>query len=128
MGLIGAIVGAAGAVAKNAKLLQDGKITQREAIIDTGKETVGAGVATAVSAAAVGAVGGGFAVSLGVAIVVAIAGKYAWDRAADYVSDSLGERVALRGPGASDDEILSEIQPSRLAASGADQDFYSEST
>lgn len=121
VGLLGAIVGAAGAGAKNLKLLKDGKISQQEAIIDTGKETVGAGVATAISAAAVGAVGAGFATSLGVAVIAAVAGKYAWDRCADYVE----AQIAPRGAQTSDDELLSEAQrePRALAS---DDDFLSE--
>lgn len=36
VGIIGAVVGGAAAMAKNAHLLKDGKITGREAAIDTG--------------------------------------------------------------------------------------------
>lgn len=94
VGIIGAVVGGAAAMAKNAHLLKDGKITGREAAIDTGKETVGAGLATAFSAVVVGAVGGGLVLSLGVAVAAGIAGKYVWDRGVEYVEDQIAARGA----------------------------------
>jgi len=106
VGILGAIVGAVGAVSKNAQLLKDGKITQREAALDTTKETAGAGLATAFSAAAVGAVGGGLAISVGVALAAGIAAKYAFDRGADY----LEARVKEKGMHASDDDLADELK------------------
>jgi hypothetical protein len=106
VGVLGAIVGGAAAVAKNAQLLKAGKVSQREAAIDTGKETVGAGLATAFSAAAAGAVGGGLVVSLGVAVAAGIAGKYAWDRCAEYVE----AQVKSRAPELSDDALADELK------------------
>ena len=106
IGALGAIVGAAGALAKNGQLLKQGKISQQEAAIDTVKETAGAGVATAFSAGVVGAVGGGLAVSLGVAVVAAVVGKYAWDRGAEFIE----ARVKANGEEATDDELAAELK------------------
>ena len=106
VGVLGAIVGAVGAVSKNAQLLKDGKISQREAALDTTKETAGAGVATAFSAAVVGAVGGGLAVSVGVALAAGIAGKYVFDRGADY----LEAKIKHRGVESSDDDLVAELK------------------
>ncbi len=102
IGVLGGIVGGAAALAKNFHLLQAGKVTRKNAAIDTGKETVGAGLATAFSAAAAGAVGGGLVVSLGVAIAAGIAGKYAWDRAVEYTE----AKIAARN---SDDPLAEDI-------------------
>jgi hypothetical protein len=79
VGVLGGVVGGSAALAKNIKKKRAGEITNREMAIDTGKETVGAGVATAFSAFSAGVVGGGLAVSLGTAFVAAAAGKFAWD-------------------------------------------------
>jgi uncharacterized BrkB/YihY/UPF0761 family membrane protein len=106
VGVLGAIVGAVGAVAKNAQLLKDGKISQRDAALDTTKETAGAGLATAFSAAVVGAVGGGLAVSLGVALAAGIAGKYAFDRGAEYIED----RCKVKQSVLSDDELAAALK------------------
>jgi hypothetical protein len=94
IGVLGAIVGGAAALAKNAHLLKSGKVTRQEAVIDTGKETVGAGLATAFSAAVAGAVGGGLAVSLGVAVAAGLAGKYVWDRGMDLAEQKIAQRRA----------------------------------
>ena len=107
VGVLGAIVGGSATIAKNSKLLKDGKISERDAVIDTVKETAGAGVATAFSAAVVGAVGGGLVLSLGVAVVAAVAGKYTWDRFADYVGEQMGQPKMLETH--SDDELLAEM-------------------
>ncbi|MBF0268817.1 MAG: magnetosome protein MamC [Alphaproteobacteria bacterium] len=104
VGVLGGIVGGAAALAKNLHLLQAGKVSSKEAAIDTGKETVGAGLATALSAAVAGAVGGGLVVSLGVAVAAGIAGKYAWDRAVEYTE----AQIAARTSGA-DDEAIEDI-------------------
>ncbi|MBF0255419.1 MAG: magnetosome protein MamC, partial [Gammaproteobacteria bacterium] len=50
IGVFGAIVGGAGAAAKNYKDHQDGLISAQEAALNTSKEAAGAGVATVVSA------------------------------------------------------------------------------
>ncbi len=89
VGVLGAIVGGSGAAAKNYKDHKDGLISTQEAVYDTTKQAAGAGVATAVSALAVGAVGGGLALSLGTAFAVAAGTKYAWDRAMEEVDDSI---------------------------------------
>ncbi len=81
VGLLGAVVGGSAAAAKNYKSLREGSISYNDALYDTGKEGLGAGVATAISAVAAGAVGGGFAVSLGTAFLAAFGAKYAWDQA-----------------------------------------------
>ena len=106
VGVLGAIVGAVGAVSKNAQLLKEGKVTQREAALDTTKETAGAGLATAFSAAVVGAVGGGLAVSVGVALAAGIAGKYAFDRGAEY----LEARIKATQEDVSDDDLAAELK------------------
>ena len=105
VGVLGAVVGAAGSLSKNLQLLKEGKISQQDAAIDVTKETAGAGLATAFSAAVVGAVGGGLVVSLGVAVTAAVAGKYVWDRAAECVE----AQVRARGKKASDDELAAEL-------------------
>ena len=69
VGVLGAIIGGAAAAAKNIQLLRGGKTSQWHAIVDTGRETAGAGVATAFSAAAVDTVGAGLMMSVGVAVV-----------------------------------------------------------
>ncbi|MDQ6991928.1 MAG: magnetosome protein MamC, partial [Mariprofundus sp.] len=86
MGALGAIVGGSAAAAKNISDCKAGKITTAEASIDTCKEASGAGIATAVSAAAVGVVGGGLVVSVVTAFAAAAAAKYAWDRSMDLLS------------------------------------------
>ncbi|RAU20223.1 magnetic particle protein [Paramagnetospirillum kuznetsovii] len=106
VGVLGAIIGGAAAAAKNLELLKTGRISQREAGIDTAKETVGAGVATAFSAAAVGFVGAGLFTSIGVAVIAGIAGKYAWDRCIDFGE---GKPPSSTSP-ASEDDLLAEIQ------------------
>ena len=105
VGVLGAIVGAVGAVSKNAQLLKEGKISQQEAALDTTKETAGAGVATAFSAAVVGAVGGGLVVSVGVALAAGIAGKYAFDRGAEYLEARIRAGQAKDG----EDELAAEL-------------------
>ncbi len=105
IGVLGGIVGGAAALAKNAHLLKAGKVTRKDAVIDTSKETVGAGLATAFSAAVAGAVGGGLVVSLGVAVAAGIAGKYAWDRGMEFAE----QKIAERRPADSDDELAEEI-------------------
>lgn len=85
VGLLGAIVGGSAALAKNYKDYKKGSVDAKAASVDVGKETAGAGVATAVSAAAVGAVGGGLAVSLVTALAVATGAKYVWDRSMEQV-------------------------------------------
>jgi hypothetical protein len=89
IGLFGAIVGGAGAAAKNFKDSQDGLVTPKEAVIETSKEAAGAGVATAVSAVAAGAVGSSLLLTMGTAVVVAIGTKYAWDRGMEMLDSQL---------------------------------------
>ena len=106
IGVLGGIVGGAAALAKNVRLLKEKRITGTEAAIDTGKETVGAGLATAFSAVAATAVGGGLAISLGTALIAGVAAKYAWDCGAELVEKELarGKDSAV----ASDEDILRE--------------------
>ena len=106
VGVLGAIVGAVGAVSKNGQLLKEGKISQQDAAVDTLKETAGAGVATAFSAAVVGVVGGGLAVSVGVALAAGIAGKYVFDRGADYLEG----RVRGAAKAEQVDELAAELK------------------
>ncbi|MBF0448467.1 MAG: magnetosome protein MamC [Magnetococcales bacterium] len=85
VGVLGGVVGGSAALAKNFKRKRAGEITNQEMAIDTSKEAVGAGVATAFSAFSAGVVGGGLVISLGTAFITAAVGKYAWDRGVEYV-------------------------------------------
>ncbi|HAT51476.1 MAG: magnetosome protein MamC [Nitrospirae bacterium] len=85
VGILGAVVGGSGALAKNIKRKARHEISQRELIVDTSKEAAGAGVATAFSAFTAGLVGGGLATSLGTAFIAAVVGKYAWDYTLDRI-------------------------------------------
>ncbi|MBF0455396.1 MAG: magnetosome protein MamC [Magnetococcales bacterium] len=91
VGVLGGVVGGSAALAKNISKVRKGEMTNRELAIDTGKETVGAGVATAFSAFTAGVVGGGLALSLGTAFVAAAAGKYAWDYGVEYVETQINK-------------------------------------
>ncbi|MBF0383213.1 MAG: magnetosome protein MamC [Magnetococcales bacterium] len=94
VGVLGGIVGGSAALAKNIKKRKEGvEISNQEIAIDTGKETVGAGVATAFSAFTAGVVGGGLAVSLGTAFVAAAAGKFAWDYGVEFVEQKIQENA-----------------------------------
>ncbi|MBT4329108.1 MAG: magnetosome protein MamC [Gammaproteobacteria bacterium] len=104
IGVIGAVVGASGAAAKNIKDHRDGLIPAKWAVYDTSKEGLGAGVATAASAVAVGAVGGGLALCLGTAVVAATATKYLWDRSIEKIELTLHENDEA-------DEIVAEGAP-----------------
>ncbi|HIJ38753.1 MAG TPA: magnetosome protein MamC [Rhodospirillaceae bacterium] len=105
IGVLGGIVGGAAALAKNARLLQEKRVTATEAAVETGKETVGAGLATAFSAVAAGAVGGGLVISLGTALVAGVAAKYAWDRGIEFVEKEFGAKGTEI---VSDDDLLRE--------------------
>ena len=94
VGVLGAIVGGSAAAAKNYKDNKDGLITTKEAVYDTTKEAAGAGIATAISAVAVGVVGGGLMLSIGTAFAVAAGTKYAWDRTMEEVDNSLSKSDA----------------------------------
>ncbi|MEG3620032.1 magnetosome protein MamC [Magnetovibrio sp. PR-2] len=87
IGVFGAVVGGSAALAKNLRARETNDMSNEEIVVDTAKEAAGAGVATALSAAAVGVVGGGLVVSLATAFTVAAAGKYAWDRGLERFSD-----------------------------------------
>jgi hypothetical protein len=94
VGVLGGVVGGSAALAKNIKKKRAGEdISNQDIAIDTGKETVGAGVATAFSAFTAGVVGGGLAVSLGTAFVAAAAGKFAWDYGVEYVEEKIKENA-----------------------------------
>jgi hypothetical protein len=105
IGVLGSVVGGAAALAKNVRMVESGQMTQRDAAVDTAKETVGAGLATAFSAAVAGAVGGGLIVSLGVAVAAGVAGKYAYDRGVELLEG----RIAIKDDQALEDaEILGQ--------------------
>ncbi|MBF0219208.1 MAG: magnetosome protein MamC [Gammaproteobacteria bacterium] len=89
IGVLGAIIGGSAAAAKNYRDHSDGLISTSDAVYDTSKEAAGAGVATVISAAAVGVIGGGLAISIGTALVTAGVAKYAWDRAMVEVDKKL---------------------------------------
>ncbi len=101
VGVLGAVVGASGAAARNIKDHRDGLVETKDAIYDTGKEGLGAGLATAFSAVAAGAVGGGLAVSLGTALVAATGAKYAYDRGMEQLELRMRDNDEA-------DEILAE--------------------
>ncbi|MBF0189220.1 MAG: magnetosome protein MamC [Magnetococcales bacterium] len=101
VGVLGAVVGGSAALAKNLKAKSEGEITTREVVVDTSKETAGAGVATAFSAYVTGVVGASLIPSLGTAFVTAVVGKYAWDRGVELVEDRIQGREAL-----SDETVL----------------------
>lgn len=102
IGAIGALVGGTAAAAKNIKDYNEGVIDKKEAVIDTGKETVGAAVATAAGAAAAGVVGSSVLVSVVAVITVGTGAKYLWDKGVEQVEDRLAEKDDL------DDELLGE--------------------
>ncbi|MBF0176339.1 MAG: magnetosome protein MamC [Magnetococcales bacterium] len=85
VGVLGGVVGGAGALAKNIQRKEKCEIDNREMLADTGKEAVGAGIATAFSAFSAGVVGGGLVVSLGTAFIAGAVGKYACDRGMEYL-------------------------------------------
>jgi hypothetical protein len=102
VGVLGGVVGGSAALAKNIKKKREGEdISNQEIAIDTGKEAVGAGVATAFSALSAGVVGGGLVVSLGTAFAAAAAGKYAWDYGVDFVE----EKIRLKNQSDLEDEL-----------------------
>ena len=78
---VGAIIGGTAAAAKNMRRVGNSQATREEAVIDTIKESAGAGLATAAATAAVTAAGAtGFFSLLGI-VVVATGTKYLWDSA-----------------------------------------------
>jgi hypothetical protein len=98
VGFLGGIVGGSATLAKNIKERRDGSsISNRDIAIDTSKEAVGAGVATAFSAFTAGVVGGGLVVSVGTAFAAATAGKLAWDYGVERVEAQikLNKQTAL---------------------------------
>jgi hypothetical protein len=112
VGVLGGVVGGSAALAKNIKKKRDGEeISNRDMAIDTGKETVGAGVATAFSAFSAGVVGGGLVVSLGTAFVAAAAGKFAWDYGVEFVEEKIKENAEEEEKG---DEIDEEFKAMNL--------------
>ncbi|MBT3308402.1 MAG: magnetosome protein MamC [Gammaproteobacteria bacterium] len=89
VGVLGAVVGASGAAAKNYKDHRDGLVDTQSALYNTGKEGLGAGLATAMSAVVAGAVGGGLVLSLGAAFTTAAGAKYAYDRGVEKLELSM---------------------------------------
>ena len=83
---VGAIIGGTAAAAKNMRRVGNSQITREEAVIDTIKESAGAGLATAAATAAVTAAGAtGFFSLLGI-VVVATGTKYLWDSATKTIA------------------------------------------
>lgn len=114
VGVLGGVVGGSAALAKNIRKKNAGEITNQELAIDTGKEAVGAGVATAFSAFVAGLVGGGLVVSLGTAFAAAAAGKYAWDYGIELAEEQIRlklneQRVFGNVPEDSSEETLQTI-------------------
>jgi len=82
-GVIGGLVGIMVSGAANVKNYRKGKINATDASICVGKEAIGTGVATGVSAAVAGVVGH----SLIFALAVGIGVKYAWDAGVEKLED-----------------------------------------
>ena len=87
IGVLGGIVGGTAAAAKNIKSLKNGEISQSEAALDVGKETVGAGVATAAAAVAAGMVGSSVLISAVTVIGVGTGAKYFWDMGVEKIEE-----------------------------------------
>ena len=82
-GVIGGLIGIMVSGAANIKDYRKGKINATEASIVVGKEAIGTGVATGISAAVAGAVGS----SLLFALAVGIGVKYAWDAGVEKLEE-----------------------------------------
>lgn len=82
-GVIGGLVGIMVSGAAHVKDYRKGKINATDASICVGKEAIGTGVATGVSAAVAGTVGS----SLLFALAVGIGVKYAWDAGVERLED-----------------------------------------
>jgi len=98
IGAIGALVGGTAAAAKNIKDYNAGIIDKQEAAVDTGKETVGAAVATAA-----GVVGSSVLVSVFAVITVGTGTKYLWDKGVEQIEDRFTEKDEL------DEELQGEV-------------------
>ncbi len=86
VGVLGAVVGGSAAAAKTYRDHKRGIISRRQAMAHTGKETAGAGIATAVSAVAASMVGASLIPALGAAFAAAAVTKYGWDRTMDKLT------------------------------------------
>ncbi len=82
-GVIGGLVGIITSGAANIKKYRNGNIDAADASIAVGKEAVGTGVATGVSAALAGTVGS----SLILALVIGVGVKYAWDAGVEKLEE-----------------------------------------
>lgn len=82
-GVIGGLVGIMVSGAAQVKDYRSGKINATDASICVGKEAIGTGVATGVSAALAGTVGS----SLILALAIGISVKYAWDAGVERLED-----------------------------------------
>lgn len=81
MGGLGAIGGGTAAAARNIRRVRQGGISREEAVLDTLKESTGAGIASAAATFVVGSMGTrGFLGLLGI-ITVATGTRYLWDSA-----------------------------------------------
>jgi hypothetical protein len=81
MGGLGAIGGGTAAAARNIRRIRQGTISREEAVLDTLKESAGAGIASAAATFVVGSLGTrGFLGLLG-AVTVATGTRYLWDSA-----------------------------------------------
>lgn len=109
IGAIGALVGGTAAAAKNIKDYNAGIIDKQEAAVDTGKETVGAAVATAAGAAAAGVVGSSVLVSVFAVITVGTGTKYLWDKGVEQIEDRFIEKDEL------EEELLEEELQAEVA-------------
>lgn len=82
-GVIGGLVGIMVSGAANVKDYREGKINATDASICVGKEAIGTGVATGVSAAVAGVIGH----SLLLALAVGVGVKYAWNSGVERLED-----------------------------------------
>ena len=95
IGILGGLVGGTAAAAKNIKDYRNGDVTETQAAIEVGKETLGAGVATAAGAAAAGLVGTSVVASVLAVITVSTGAKFLWDMGVDKIEESLVEKDDL---------------------------------
>jgi len=83
-GVIGGLIGIMVSGAANIREYKEGKVEAADATIRVGKDAIGTGVATGISAAVAGPVGS----SLLLALVVGVGVKYAWDTAMEKIEDN----------------------------------------
>ncbi|ADK83921.1 hypothetical protein Deba_0549 [Desulfarculus baarsii DSM 2075] len=81
LGGLGMVIGAAVAVAKNIRLVKEGKMQSDQAVGETLKESLGTGLTTAAAGAAAGVLGLSGALGLVGVAALGVGVKYLWDSA-----------------------------------------------